>query len=90
MTDVSYDKQRSLNALETQMANDEAGFGPLTKLDHTDDKSIGVYEDGRAPDEPIELVTGGGDAVPDGHVKVCSGTVWILGQLQEVTAVRKE
>lgn len=90
MTDIAFDKDLTLGQLATQVATYEAALGPLTKLDNTDEASIAVYEDGLSPDNPIELRTQAGDAVPDGYSKVCSGTVWILGQLQEVTAIRKD
>jgi hypothetical protein len=90
MTDITYEKGLTLGRLEQEIATDEARIGTLTNLDHTDDETVAVYEDGRAPDNPIELRTQGGDAVPDGYSKVCDGTVWIIGQLQDVTAVRKD
>lgn len=88
MTEMAFDRQLSLGQLEQQIATHEALAGPLTALDHTEDSTIAVYEDGRSPDSPIELRPQAGDAVPDGYSKVCDGTVWVLGELQDVTAVR--
>jgi hypothetical protein len=89
VTEIAFDKDYSLAKLESEVATFEAINGPLQKLDHTDDASIAVYENDMAPDKPIKLVPKAGDAIPDGFKKVAEGTVWVIGVLQEVVAIRE-
>lgn len=87
-TTMLFDKSLSLNALETQVAAYEKNVGPLTALGRTPDQSAATYKPGRRPKPAVELRTG--STPPDGYNKVCTGHVWILGQPQDVIAIRKK
>jgi hypothetical protein len=82
-----FDKGLALAGLQTQVAAYEKNIGPLTALGRTTDNSAATYKQGRRPKPAVELRAG--STVPDGYKKVCTGHVWILGEPQDVIAVRK-
>jgi hypothetical protein len=84
-----FDKQLSLATLQEQIGTTESLLGPLKALDHSPDKTAATYKVGARPKPVVELRKKAGNSVPDGYVKVCEGTVWILSQLQEIIAIRK-
>jgi hypothetical protein len=86
-TTILFAKNLSLAGLETQVAAYEKNIGPLTALGRTTDESAATYKPGRHPKPAVELRTGSN--APSGYKKVCAGHVWILGQPQDVVAIRK-
>lgn len=86
---VTFGKSLSLEALERGL-RDQEGIGKLADLDHTTHHTVAVLADENAPEEPVHLIAavGEGEVIPDGATLVCSGTVWITGQLQNVVAYR--
>ncbi len=80
-------KTLNLTDLETEVAAFEA-IGPLTKLDRTEQKTVGVYTQGAPPTNPVELRPG--TTVDGGYEEVCRGRVWITSQAQDVIAIRKK
>jgi hypothetical protein len=85
--EISFLKSLSLKELSSEVGTCEAQTGTLKKLDHTDAKTIVVYDRGLAPSPCVELFPGTG--VPAGYSKISTGQVWILNQLQAVSAGRK-
>ena len=84
-----FDKQLSLAQLQVQVGATEALYGPLKALGHNQANSAATYTLGLHPTPVVELRPKAGNAVPDGFSKVCEGKVWVLGQLQDVVAIRK-
>jgi hypothetical protein len=82
-----FDKNHDIARLATQIAAYEKRLGPLKALGRTTGKTAATYTIGRPPTPAVELVTGNG--APNGYDKICSGGVWISGQPQDVSAVRK-
>lgn len=86
-TTMLFEKSLSLQDLETEVAAYEKNVGPLTALGRTADQSAATYKPGRRPKPAVELRAG--STAPEGYKAVCKGHVWILGQPQDVIAIRK-
>lgn len=87
-TTMLFAKTLSLDGLETEVAAYEKNIGPLIALGRTADESAATYKPGRRPRPAVELRTG--STVPTGYKSVCTGHVWILGEPQDVIAIRKQ
>lgn len=89
MTNMSHPKGNPLDDLNEEVNANEQALGPLTGLGHTANETISVYEDGPAPEKPVKVLPDAEGTIPDNHILVCKGTVWIVGQKQKVIAVRE-
>jgi hypothetical protein len=83
----SFGADLSLRDLAKRLAQFEALAGALVALGNQDGVTIGEYDDDRDGGGGIALRTGPPLPAPPGPV-IASGTVFILGQLQRVTAYR--
>lgn len=88
MTNTSHSKNSSLDDLTEEVNANEQALGTLKELGHTANETISVYEDGPAPEDPVEILPDPGGDIPDDRILVCRGTVWIVNQKQKVIAVR--
>ena len=77
----------TLEQMETRVNSDEALFLRLTDLGHTEEETLLTFDRSTsAPPHKISLRKE--DDQPAGET-ICTGTIWIVGKEQSVTAYRR-
>jgi hypothetical protein len=89
---MTYPNSLTLKQLNGRMRNDEGAAGSVTGIGHSDDETLANFDEGSPPEGELLLdeMESDTDKERDGHTFICTGSVWVQGELKDVGAFRAD